>query len=142
MRCLQTLQLSKIPFTMAVVRRLGQFFCTLPSSISKLQLEFVHMATATPSRVHGYRSNTQSSMGGDASRGAALERILLFRAIALVRSLQNLSMPQWEVIVGDDAHACTEPLRGLPQLKKIHVRKVRSTAAFPTCFKFSSSTLN
>ena len=99
MRCLQTLRLSKIPFTMAVVRHLGQFFCTLPSSVSELQLEFVHMATATPSRVHGYRSNMQSSMGGNASSGTALERILLFRAIALVRSLQNLSMPQWEVFV-------------------------------------------
>lgn len=115
---LKELCLGNLLLTMSCIRGLGQLFSTLPSSVVILYLTFA-------------QGHVQSS-----STGTALESMMFFRAIALVRSLEQLFLPQWEWIVGEDAYACTEPLRGLPHLQTIHVREVRATAAFPSCFNY------
>ena len=49
------------------------------------------------------------------------ERLLLCTAIARMRSLRELGMPQWEEVVGRDTAECVMPLNGLPHLQAVDV---------------------
>lgn len=69
---------------------------------------------------------------------------MLFKAIALVRRLRTLSLPQWSTIVGQDATASTKPLVNLPKLDHIVVgaplsRINKERSVFPKGFKFVPS---
>ena len=61
----------------------------------------------------------------DAGRLTALEKTLFFQAVAQLKGLKELHMPQWDVFIGRDARACVEPLRRLQDLKAIHVSRSR-----------------
>ena len=71
-------------------------------------------------------------------------KLLLFKAIALVRNLEVLAMTQWSSIVGNSSSSCTEPLRCLPHLTKILVDDASSeieanSSRFPEWFSFQTS---
>ena len=61
---------------------------------------------------------------------SAAQRGMLFSAIALVRGLRELHMPDWEAVVGEDG-VCVEPLHGLPHLATVHVPHVKQSGAYP-----------
>ena len=63
---------------------------------------------------------------------------MLFSAMALVRGLKELHMPDWEAIVGEDGE-CVEPLYGLPHLELVHVPEVKQSSAFPRGLTFQTT---
>ena len=73
----------------------------------------------------------------------ASEQLMLFKAIALLRSLSTLVSPQWSAIVGQDATTSTEPLLGLRNLDQIVGASLSSIqsepSVFPEGFKFVPS---
>lgn len=60
----------------------------------------------------------------------------LFRAIAMLENLENLTMFYWEEFVGPDIE-CAEPLKKLRNLKVVHVEKVTDARAFSCGLNFA-----
>jgi hypothetical protein len=100
---------------------LGQVLMSLPPSVTVLTL------TTATSVVRNKVERSQRSM--------------LFNAIGLLRSLRELHMPDWEVLVGDDG-ACLEPLFHLPHLQAVYVRAVTQSSAFPAKLPFKKRELH
>jgi hypothetical protein len=94
---------------------LGQVLMNLPPSVTALTL-----TTAASAK--------QPEVG-------RLQRSMLFNAIALVKSLRELHMPNWEDTVGDDG-ACFEPLSQVPHLQAVYVEKIGQSSAFPEWLGF------
>ena len=66
------------------------------------------------------------------------EKKQFFRAVALVRSLKELHMPQWKAFVGGHAGFCCEPLRSIPWLRML-VPTVQQSPAFPPGLIFQAT---
>jgi hypothetical protein len=58
-----------------------------------------------------------------------LQRGMLFNAIALVRGLRELYMPDWDAVVLNDV-ACMEPLYRLPHLQAMYVPEEDESGAY------------
>jgi hypothetical protein len=56
--------------------------------------------------------------------------------VARVSSLQELVMPQWETVVGEEAADCVEALYSMPQLRVVYVTRVKQSPAFPRGLNF------
>ena len=120
---LTTLGLYNLPLTLGTIRSLGHVLYNLPTSVTSVTL------------------TTQVDEG---STVGASEQLMLFKAIALLRSLSTLVSPQWSAIVGQDATTSTEPLLGLRNLDQIVVGASLSSiqsepSVFPEGFKFVPS---
>ena len=115
MTSLKHLGLHNIRISFPVVCNLGQFLSSLPRCVTTLTLAEVDV--------------------GGASEG---DKVLLFRAVALVRGLRDLHVPEWEAVVGGAAAACAQPLRALPHLHTIYVAEVKQSAAFPPGLNFQA----
>lgn len=115
MTSLQHMGLHNIHIFFPVVCNLGQLLSSLPRCVTTLTLAEVEL---------------RGSNEGD--------RVLLFRAVALVRGLRELHVPQWEALVGGAAAACAQPLRALPHLHTIYVAEVKQSAAFPPGLNFQA----
>ena len=66
-----------------------------------------------------------------------MEKTLFFQAVAQLKGLKELHMPDWEAVVGEDV-ACVEPLYGLPHLEVVHVPDVKQSDAFPAELTFKA----
>jgi uncharacterized protein (UPF0305 family) len=64
------------------------------------------------------------------------EKVLFFKAVARVSSLQELVMPQWETVVGEEAADCVEALCAMPQLRVVYVTTVKDSPVFPPGLTF------
>jgi predicted Zn-ribbon and HTH transcriptional regulator len=113
---LQHLGLHDIAVTPWLVRSLGQVFIHLPDRVTQLTIAI---------------SSSQLIPDG------GITQMMFFKAVALLRGLRELHMPDWEEFVGS-APSCSAPLRALPGLV-IHVREVKHTAAFPRTLKFHAA---
>lgn len=113
MESLQHLGLQGVTLSQGAVLNLGQLLGSLPPSVTKLTL---------------------SILCKDASVST---RVLLFKAIARMRSLRELRMPQWEEVVGEDAVECVLPLKSLPHLHVVMVTEVTNSNDFSPeiCFQ-------
>lgn len=123
MTCLTHLGLHHLPLTIQSIRSLGHVLYNLPQCVTVLTL-----SCKVPAAI----------------QSTASEKVLLFKAVALVRSLEQLCMPQWEAVVGKDGGTCTEPLRSLPNLVSIVVENTRAevqdrSSVFPAGFSFRTS---
>lgn len=112
---LKHLGLHHLIITPEILSSLGQLFSSLPPSVSVLTIAIDKAAGA----VHELP-----------------ERLLFFKAVALVRGLKKLHFPQWEVLVGADASECVRPLLDLPLLETVYVNEVKGSSAFPKCLDF------
>ena len=98
MKFLQHLGLHCFSPSLPVVRNLGQLLSSLPLTVTTLTLAGLVLGSLKQS-----------------------EKRLFLRAVAQMRGLRKLRMPQWEAVVGDDAGVCVQPLRALPHLLTIFV---------------------
>lgn len=117
---LTSLGLYNLPLNMRTIRALGHVFHNMPPTFTTLTL------------------STQDDAG---STVGSAEQLMLFKAIALMRSLRSLVLPQWSTVVGHDASNSTEPLCSLPKLDHIVVgvplsRIETELSVFPQAFKF------
>jgi hypothetical protein len=97
---------------------LGQVLMNLPPSVNALTL------------------TTAASPNFGVGR---LQRNMLFNAIAMVRSLRELHMPDWENVVGNDG-TCLESLIQMPHLEAVYVSKIGQSSAFPEWLGFKEIT--
>jgi hypothetical protein len=107
---LRHLGLQYMPLQAPVLPALGQVLLALPPSVTALTLSVARS-----------RSIDEDDIG-------PLQRGMLFSAIAMVRSLRELHMPNWEAAVGYDED-CIEPLFNLPHLEAVYVTKVKENGA-------------
>lgn len=84
--------------------------------------EVLHYYSLTLSGVVGYLTVT--------------EIVALFKAIAMMRGLKKLNMPEWESVVGGYAVACADTLRAIPSLDSVFVSEVQQSHAFPVILNF------
>lgn len=111
---LKHLGLHNISMSPSAIRSLGLAAGSLPHTITTLALDFVlvHLTVT--------------------------QKMMLFKAISRMRSLQKLRMPQWEEVVGGDAGACVVPLQMLPHLQAVLVSEMKESPAFPTTIVFKT----
>jgi hypothetical protein len=117
LKSLRHLGFHNLLLTPEILSALGQLFISLPSSVSVLTIAI-------------------DTAGGAGSVYELPERLLFFRAVALVQGLKELRLPQWEVLVGADAINCVRPLLDLPLLERVCVLQVKDSSAFPACLNF------
>jgi hypothetical protein len=65
-----------------------------------------------------------------------LQKSLFFKAVARVSSLQELVMPEWEAVVGEEAADCVAALYWMPELRVVYVTEVKDSPAFPPGITF------
>lgn len=111
MRNLQHLGIHRLPLTFQTISILGQILSSLECRLLKLTITTESVPGAVGFSVH--------------------EKLLVFRAIARVSSLQELYIPQWEALVGEEACDCIEPLHNMPELQAVYVTEVKHSPAFP-----------
>jgi hypothetical protein len=104
---LQHVGLHNLPLQTQLLRSLGHVLMDLPPSVTTLTL-----TTASPGKKVGLPQMST-----------------LFHAIALVRSLRELHLPNWEVAVGDDG-TCLEPLCQLPHLQAVYMPDAQQYSVF------------
>ena len=114
---LKHLGLHSLLLTAETLSALGQLLSSLPRSVTTLTIS-VDVA------------------GGGGAVYKLPERLLFFKAVAMVRGLRRLALPQWETLVGGDAAACVEPLAAHPLLEAVFVNEVLESSAFPQCLRF------
>jgi hypothetical protein len=112
---LQHVGLHNLPLQTQLIPALGQVLMSFPPSVTTLTL------------------TTAASV--ETMDVGLLLRSMLFKAIALVKNLRELHIPNWEDIVGRD-EACLEPLYQLPRLETVYVTKVKNSSAFPEQLAF------
>lgn len=113
---LQHLDLHDLRLTPLMIPALEQLLGNLPTSVTQLTL-----STVSPHLVE---------FGG-------VHKLLFFRAVSRIHSLQELHMREWQQFVGSDATVCAEPLQSMPGLR-IFVPRVRESPAFPPGLTFVS----
>jgi hypothetical protein len=109
--------LLNLPMHRQLMPVLGQVLMSLPPSVTTLTLTIA--ASAKRDKV------------------GLLQKSMLFNAMAWVKSLRELHMPNWEVFVGDDG-ACVEPLCHLPHLQAVYVTKVEQSSAYRAKLPFKA----
>ena len=122
--CLAKLALHNVPCTREYFHSLGYVLLSLCRSVKQLKLDMLPVAAQCELQF--------------------AEKLLLFKAIGLVKNLEVLDLPQWSTIGGTSAKACSEPFCCLSHLKKILVKDASSEIAesssrFPEWFKFQTS---
>ena len=103
--CLAKLALHNVPCTREYFHSLGYVLLSLCRSVKQLQLDMLPVAAQCELQF--------------------AEKLLLFKAIGLVKNLEVLDLPQWSRIVATSAKACSEPIRCLSHLKKFWLRMLR-----------------
>ena len=88
---------------------LGQLFHSLPPTVSSLTLTTGVPSEGVPGRSCGV------SLSGTTVK-------LLFLAIAQAKSVKELYLPQWDVLVGQHGDVCVEALLEVSGLECVHVR--------------------
>jgi hypothetical protein len=101
---------------------LGQLLSCAPPSVSKLTLTISDTGKAAdfPNDVE--------------------EKMLLFKAVASLKGLRELVMPQWEAVVGQHASECVAVLKGMPVFETVYVAEVKDSSAFPPGVDFRTIT--
>jgi hypothetical protein len=110
---LQHVGLHNLQLQTQLITELSQVLMSLPPSVTALTLE---------------TADSVNEVG-------PWQRSILFNSIALVKSLRELHMPDWEVIVGNDV-SCLEPLYHLPHLDAVYVPEIKQSVAFPAELNF------
>jgi hypothetical protein len=119
---LQHLGLHNLPLQSWLGCALGQVFADMPDTLTCLTLST------------SINKSTSDSTGSAAVQG--FERAMVFKAVAHLKRLKELHMPEWEAFVGC-APSCCAPLRAVPGLT-IYVSEVKNSPAFPHYLKFSA----
>lgn len=114
---LEHLGLHQVPLIPQLMSALAELLSSCPRAVTTL--------TLTTVRVDGHVCGV-------------VEKLLFFRAVAMVQGLRELHMPDWEAFVGDDATVSTEPLHSLIHLESIFLTEMKQTAAFPSTLIFQS----
>jgi hypothetical protein len=109
---LQQIGLHGLQLSLHTATALVQLLSCAPPSVSKL---------------------TITTDTGNAADGLAEVdvKMLLFKAVASLKGLRELVMPQWEAVVGQHASECVAVLKGMPVFGKVHVAEVKDASAFP-----------
>jgi hypothetical protein len=113
---LKHLGVHRLPLAFQAISALGQLLSSLACKLVRLTVTTEHVQGAAVFSVH--------------------EKVLFFKAVARLSSLQELVMPQWEAVVGKNEAECVEALYGMPQLRVVYVTRVKQSPAFPRGLNF------
>lgn len=111
---LQHLGLHSMYLTLPAVRILGNILSSLPLTTTELTL---------------------SGLLGEMKHA---DTVFLFKAIALLRGLKKLHMPEWENMVGIHARECVQALKSMPCLEVVYVAEVKQSDVFPPGITFKA----
>lgn len=112
---LHHLGLYRVPVTVRSIAALGQLVYNLPASVTELTLSTTTVKNSTV---------------------GVSEKLQFFRAVAVVVSLKELHMPEWEQFVGEDSVDCVEPWYGVASLETVYVQEVKENCSFPPGLSF------
>jgi hypothetical protein len=115
---LKHLGVHRLPLTFQAISALGQLLSCLACNLVRLTVSIQDDQAGAVFSVH--------------------EKVLFFKAVARVLSLQELVMPQWEAVVGEEAADCVEALYWMPELRVVYVTEVKESPAFPPGLTFES----